>query len=537
MTNRSLFKILLRGEFLFPFLLFVCLWLYIFLSTKIFEVGFNYFLDDHQIFINNSEKFDLYKIFIDPFASLFSSNEPKTRFRPLYDVWVRLFSHVYGLNPFFWYLSSFIAALATTTNFYIFARLQSFPVLESICFSLLVVFGDQAWTYVRFGTPETTATFFASLAFIFASLSSNKNSIILDSLFCIFAILTALNKEACLLMLPAFAFLKVWSFSRKYKISLAQSLSINRYIVSLILTICLLTLIYIKLAGFVGIGYAGIDENTFAVSNISRLLKTLFDKSSIGLAIILNVIYFILCFFRFKTINFGFLILSSLIIIPQLILYCKSDIGNYYLLPCVIGVSFLTIYPLVELKKKISKNFAILSLFVILIIYNNLVSTQNIFRKTSINLKTMNEMVQDISSCLKPNSQLIIFGNPYAHYEPLYGFKTAIIDKILQLKEEDVVLATYGYSNSNLKSDAYKEFEKAWSFLKPSNLEISYNHRTIKTLDRSQLKNTQVLVILGFHEFEKDFRKLTSDWFDVNQFNYKSYPDLDIGDISIYCKK
>jgi|GEM_PF-2000856 len=542
MTNRSLFKILLRGEFIFPFLLFVCLWLYIFLSTKIFQEGFNYFLDDYQIFISHSDKLDLNNIFIEPFTSLLPSNETKTRLKPLDDVLRRLFSEIYGLNPFLWYLSSFIIAVATTTNFYIFARLQSFPVLESICFSMLMVFGDQAWTYARFGTAETTATFFTSLAFIFASLSSNKNSkknIILDCLFFIFAILTALNKEAFLLMLPALAFLKVWVFSQKYEISLYKSFLANKYIVSLILTIFLLIVAYIKLGGFVGMGYAGIDENTFAISNISRLFKTLINKTSFGLAIILNVIYFILCFLRLKNnqgnrLNFGFYILSSLMIIPQLILYSKSDMVDHYLLPCVIGVSFFTIYPLVEIQKQFSKYFVILNLFVLVIIYNNIVSTHGYFKYTSNDLNNLKGMVQDISSCLKPNTQLIIFANPYIHYERLYGFKTAIIDKVLELKKDDVVLATYGHSNSNLKSDVFKEDEKAWSFLKPGDLEISYNHRTIKTVDPSQLKNTQVVVILGFHKFENDFRKLTSDWLDIHQFNYKYHSELDIG---IYCKK
>ena len=78
----------------------------------------------------------------------------------------------------------------------------------------------------------------------------------------------------------------------------------------------------------------------------------------------------------------------------------------------------------------------------------------------------MQEMVQDTKSCLKENSQLIVFGNPYTHYEALDGYKSTIVDKILKSKENNVILATYGHSNSNLKSDVLKEDEKSWSFLK-----------------------------------------------------------------------
>ncbi len=538
MKNQSFIKsILYNNKFIFPCLLFACIWIYIFLSTRIFEAGFNYFIDDHQIFIFNNKKFDLYEIIIEPFSSLLS-NVPKARFRPLYDILLRLFSQVYGLNPVLWYLSSLIIAITTTTNFYIFARLQSFPILESICFSLLVVFGDQASTYARFGTPETTATFFTSFALIFGSLNVNntKRHILLDYLFLFFAILAAFNKEACILMLPAFAFFRVWFYSHKNKVSINQSILNNKYIVFFILSIFFLLIAYIKLSGVTGPGYAGVDRETFSASKIFGLINFLIARTSLAFAIVINIIYFILCLKnnRWNAFNGGLYILTGLIVIPQLILYSKSGIGFHYLLPCVVGISFLTVYPIIEIKKLFSKYFSILTLLVLLIAFQNVVATYNHFIYVSNRLNNVQEMVRSISLCLQKESQLIIFGNPYVHYETLYGFKKAIIDHILKSNKDDFFLATYGYSNTNLKSESFKENEKSWNFLKVDDVEGWYNHKTFNTLSKDQLNHTQGIVILGFNEFENDFKKLTSDWFYPDKFNYTYYQQIDI---SLYCKR
>jgi hypothetical protein len=162
--------------FLIPFLIFTLAWIYIFFSSGIIYAGFNYFLDDHSIVSSNQNHTTFYDIFIEPFTSLLSSHT-KERFRPLYDVFIRLFSQVYGLNPFNWYLSSLVVANITVGIFYVVGILQGFSYIEAAGFAALIVFGNQASTYTRFGTPETTSTLFIAIAMLFASLNIGNNII------------------------------------------------------------------------------------------------------------------------------------------------------------------------------------------------------------------------------------------------------------------------------------------------------------------------------------------------------------------------
>jgi len=315
---------------LFPLLFFSGIWLYIFLSSNILFSGFNYFLDDHQILRIHYGNNGFYEIFRDPFLSLFSG-EIKTRFRPLYDVFLGFFAKFYGLNPFFWYLSSLVVAILTTTNFYIFGRRLSFPILEAICFALLIVFGEQGSTYARHGTPETTATFLISLSFLCGSWDVNENSkqrFVLDALFILFAVAAALNKEACIFMLPAFAFFKVWFFSYKQKTSIKESILLNKVTPLCLFGVFILLVAYIKLSGVTGPAHAGVDTDIFSLGKLYALAIIFINNCWFG--VIISLIYLLLFFLlRFKNsnklnLNFNFYILSLLIVIPQLVIYANS---------------------------------------------------------------------------------------------------------------------------------------------------------------------------------------------------------------------
>ncbi len=123
-----------RGKFLLPLLIITFVWADIFSSSGIIHAGFNYFVDDHEIVLSYQNHTSFDNILIEPFTSLFSS-VPKSRFRPLYDVFTRLVSQVYGLNPELWYLSSFVVATLTTGIFYLIGILQKFSILEAVGFA------------------------------------------------------------------------------------------------------------------------------------------------------------------------------------------------------------------------------------------------------------------------------------------------------------------------------------------------------------------------------------------------------------------
>jgi hypothetical protein len=241
---------------------------------------------------------------------------------------VRLFAQLYGLHPFVWYLSSCLVAIATTGILYIIGRLQKFSVAESLGFASLAIFGQQAATYARHGTPETTSTLLVALALLFATVNSDRVKIqtIVDFLFGIFALLSALNKEACILFLPSLCLFKVWNLSQQQKLSWRYSWVKNKINVIFLLIIFIACLTYIKVANISGTGYAGIDRDTLSIDNLIGSLTA--NGAIFGLAIASNITYAVI-YVRDrvdsqKLNRAGFYLLIALMIIPQLILYNKT---------------------------------------------------------------------------------------------------------------------------------------------------------------------------------------------------------------------
>ncbi|QHV00980.1 hypothetical protein [Synechocystis sp. CACIAM 05] len=527
-----------RYVFILPILIITVSWIYLFISSGIFKVGFNYFLDDHSILLAHSKSLSFHDIFFTPFATLVSP-EQKLRFRPLYDVFIGFLAKVYGLRPLVWYLSSCIIAITTSLLFYLIGRLQNFSYLESILFTGLIVLGPQASTYARFGTPETTSTFLIALAFFVASLKVNQKhlQLFLNSLFLLFSIAASLNKEACILMLPALAFFKVWYISWKEHKSFKKAFLQKKITVLFMIAIFLLLLAYIKLTNVGGPGYAGIDNNTFYITSYINLFQA--NKSAFGLALITNfmcgIIYFQkICHSKFK-LNANvlkFYVFCGLIIIPQMILYSKSGLTTHYLLPASIGISWLTIYPLNTITKKrnlYSKVIAfILTIIIVIAIGNNFMWTKQYFIYTTKRIGDIEEMIQDVSSCTGNNSSLVIFANPYTNYEMIFAFKV-ISDKIFN--NNQVFLATYGTQNSHFITNTINE--KGWHFLNPEALENIYNNQAITSLTKENLEEIKGIVLANAREFERDFTQLKIDGLKLDLFTSKYYENLNI---RFYCR-
>jgi Dolichyl-phosphate-mannose-protein mannosyltransferase len=529
----------LRSDFLLPLIVFALIWGTIFIASGILNAGFNYFIDDHEILVIQNIHTSFQDIFVEPFTALFS-NEPKSRFRPLYDVLLRLCTKLYGLNPFAWYLSSLLVAMTTSIILYLVGRLQKFSQLEAIGFAGLIVFGQQASTYTRFGTPETTATLFVTLSFLFGSISSKAldgklqqssiRQIIYNYLFVIFAVLAALNKEACILILPALAYFKVWHLSRTNNISLKESFDLNRANVISVLISFISFLAYIKLAPVVGPGYAGIDKDTLSIVSLFGSLVS--NGAIFGSAIIGNIGYhYISRSEQHEKVERSFYILAALVIIPQLIIYNKTGMNWHYILPASIGVSFLAFYPVSKLAKKSSKSYRIVLCIVLTILTLQVIFTGSYFDSTSKRTAPIESLVSSIRNCVGKNAPLAIVGNPYVDYELLTSFYR-IAD--LAIDNHQTVLATYGSRNSNLVTDALKTEEQTWYFLDPKSIENVYKNRTIDRLNPQALGNLKGIVLTHAGKVEQSLVALNLDWFHPDLLVKKYYSELDI---SVYCKK
>jgi hypothetical protein len=482
------------------------IWAVVFSSSGIFTAGFNYFVDDHTIVVSHYNYTSFNDIIITPFTSLFSG-EVQSRFRPLYDVFIRLFSQLYGLNSYLWYLSSFLVAAATTGIFYL---------------------GQQASTYARFGTPETTSTFLLALAFLFASLNHKdfRRSFVADLLFVLFALLSALNKEACILILPALCFFKVWNLSTKNKISLTAALLESRWSVMSVLAIFMGAIAYIKLAKVNGPGYAGIDRDTLSIDHL--LFSLTANGAMFGLAILASIVY---ARSPHKEKIGSAWIFCAAIVIPQLIIYNKTGMAWHYVLPCAIGISFMTFYLIEKISNRSQLQGKVLMILATIVIILQIFFTQNYFRETTNRLAKIQSIVADVSTCVDRSDTLAIVGNPYTDYEALEAFNKIIVNGII--KNDRYVLATYADREANVHLSVMKDREKSWYFLNPQKLEEFYHHRTIDTLSVQDRTNLAGIVLMNSTKVEKSLAELKLDWFSPERLSKKYYPELDM---SVYCK-
>jgi hypothetical protein len=521
---------------------FSLIWLYIYYVNGFFKTGFNYFINDYLIFPEYNHVTNIFDIL---YRSTIGNDElPQQRFFPLYIFFKKIAPHIFGLNPITYYLFTLILAIVTNLNFYLFARYLKFSFYESILFSLFILIGNQsiAYSYIFPFPAESSATFFVSLAFIFAIQNSQiKHRVfIYNSLFLIFSLLPAFDKESYILLIPSLIFLKIWLFVHQKNISIVSSIKKNKFILSILSIFFIALILWIKLR-VTGKFYAGFDNTTFSIAHSLDLLKFLFTHTIFPYTILVNLIY---TFFKKnntdKVENIYICVFSFLILIPQFLLYTKSGMeGNYhYLLPTTIGLSLLLIYPLSKLKNSINLGYKILLSLTCILLVIQFNITQNLFKAKGQYLSDLNSMVNNLTSCLhKKDSTLVIFANPYMQYEPLIGLKTSVLDNILHLDKNHINLITYGSLDSDFKSNVFKEFEvNLHSQIGSTRKDIDYNYKNDRPdrFSNEFLNKADTILIFNYPEFKSDFINKSKSWFSPSNYSFNMFNTIDS---AIYCKK
>ncbi len=523
-----------QRDWLWVGLFFIAVWVGMFWTSGLYHGGFNYFLDDHLLVSIYAKLTSWKATLIDPFSTLFQAGHD--RFRPMYFVFLHIFTKLYGLNPFIWYLSSSLIAVITSLVFYAFARRINFSMLNSLIFTLLIMMGYQASTYARFGTPETTATLLLGLAFLFSTgkYRLNSSKITTTILVILFAALAALNKEACILMLPALAVFKLWNSIRDKNNNLVTAWKESKAIVVGLLVLFVVLVVYIKVMAISGPGYAGISKETFALHNIIKVIKSMVRKTSFGMAIIANGYLWWHLMRSKKRISadlIGFYITCILIIVPQWIIYSKSGFQDHYFFPIIIGIALLTVYPL-HLIRQINK-WLFNTMIILLALFVGIQAqwTFGYFKRVANETVQQKMMIKDIAKNVDQKGKIIIFGNPYVHNEKLFGFKTIFSDI---LKRKNVYLATLSSKDKQFKTFSLAKEELPWLYLGRAPLVERYNHQTIDALKADDLSDVEAIIVLSPRELRQDVLSNINQWFNSAQYFYKDYPENDVG---IYFKK
>ncbi|MGP8321879.1 MAG: hypothetical protein ACT6FE_06110 [Methanosarcinaceae archaeon] len=277
----------------------------------------------------------------------FASNN---RFRPFFYFHKILETKLFGCNFHFWSIYTGILAVFTSLFLYMFARIISFSVLESLVFSVLSLLGPQSEIWWRLGTNETIGSFFMSLCILFMGLSvySERQRKLYEIFFVVFAIAMTLCKESFILLIPAILFWKIWLYKTRNNIRWNNAVKSNIISLMILLLVIIAEVLFIKFfIGATKISYAGIEG--FQIGKYLNTATRLSSFGGIGLILLQSIILVIFVCVRstvkafFNDFMYPF-VLFLLILAPQVILYAKSGFYARYMIPAYWGYFVFIIY-------------------------------------------------------------------------------------------------------------------------------------------------------------------------------------------------
>ncbi|MBW4550908.1 MAG: glycosyltransferase family 39 protein [Aphanocapsa sp. GSE-SYN-MK-11-07L] len=518
----------------------VIFWLLLFLSTGSLWSGFH-FIDDHEIVMINHDLMTANLNLLEVIGKWIHYDYNHARFRPLYYLHRVIATDIFGLNWFLWYLQNAFLAIITTWLLYKSARVIEFTVQESLFLASLTLLGEPAIIWWRLGTPETIAIPLLAIALLCAALAAKSQTTRwqYDSLFVIFACLTALCKEAMILFLPAVGLIRIWLESYFNPTSIRQSIK------SCLLSILGLTVIfgsaifYIwRVIGLGGTGYAGVGQDSLNLEKIWTACLSLFEAGYLWIPVSILSLTSLLAikdqqfnFNRFKSL-ISVVIIFFVAIIPQVFLYAKSGLIGHYFLPAVWACALLTVYTLRWHRDYSRWGGRVFSFAIVLIIGISMVTTWKACLVFAQDGHRTQALLNQLQRCTIPNQPILVVANPRVNFELSNSLKRYLT---YAAQRDQLFLATYGIENAHFFSDSYQDEEAGLKFLDPKTVDSFYKDQTVKNIkNKNQIK---AIVVLSSDKLKQDFLSSAKDWFDPANYQESNYR-LDYASVSItlYCR-
>ncbi len=532
------------------FALYGTLLLIIIFWTSIFGFSHSFqglhLIDDHEIITFNSQLNDAG--FWTTFREWIKEEFQGIRFRPLWIFFKLLRIQLFHTNALLWLTLNMLIAILTTWLWFLIGLAMNWQPLIAIGFAFMISLGEQSAIYYRLGTPETLSTLLAAVVFYLTCLSAKfyqtHQGLFFNILQVLSVILLTLSKENFILILPAIIFFKIILLcdyqSLTWKEAIQKSLS-SSLLIFIIFLISLGVIQSLKNSTSLTVSYA--DNFGF---DISRFIPTFYALSQkIPWIILLIFLFCLICLslfqkkFLFKKLKDS-LILWTLIVVPQLVIYAKSSIYERYLLPALIGYAFwLAInFKIIGESSKILARF-LSFFFIIFIIFSFIFINYPQFQKYSSQRIAVNQLLTLIAENTQKDDSILVVINPRSFFE--FGLS---LRKFLayQLNRKSIYLASYGSQDTDFYTDIVKEAEAIYSSLDPdAYFADSYLRLPSNLADH---KFTSIIIFPPFHEI---FLRQSSQWFMPEVFK-KFQVDLKMNDlfpfslighsqVTIYCLK
>lgn len=502
-------------------ILFFVFWSSFVILTGTLTSGFH-FTDDHEIITINKNIHD---------NGLFNATKSTIRddltmrFRPFYFLHKIIIVKLFGTNFLLWSIYNAILAIFTSFFLFLFIYRQGYKFIHALIFPFITLIGAQSAIWWRLGPNETIGLFLlsASLFFLANSIFGGQKYQLLIS--AIFIVLASLSKESFTIFIPAYILILLWfKWQRHTYNSVADFVRSNIiFIICLLVVLAIEFFIIIFVVGTHKIGYAGID-NSFSVSKYLTFVYSHLQHNKYTYLIFFGL-FLLLHDIKSWKINrnidlrkgvpyFSNVIILMAIILPQYLLYNKSEIYERYLLPLNLGLSFFVIF----LAEKIyaSENISLLLkrayiLFIIIVTFiflkNDAVPNAKVFAKEGI---YTNKFLSSIIANTKTDDSILVVLNDYKNYE--WGFS---INYYLAI-EANRKNITYYTVNTQLDDDLAKDIDKRFS--------QAFNSSIVKELSN----NFSCIAILPFSENKEIKDKLDSNYV---------YQRSDFDNFTVYTKK
>lgn len=498
----------------------VLLWLGIFQLTGILTSGFH-LTDDHEIVLFN----DLLKK-----KSIFSliSEQVKidlaTRFRPTYYPHRILVTSLIGTNQMAWAIYYCFLGIFTSFFLYLTLRKVRFSILESFLFPLFAFMGEQTAVWWRLGTAETLGIFFAALSLYFASNPYSPKLISLPSfLFLCFALLASLSKESFILLLPALLFWKIWVEKNK---NWQKAIKSNLLFILFLAVIASAEIYFIQAKtnaqdSIFNIGNAEDSDfrNAILLYMLTKVLT--FNQLHILFSIFVGIIVFAIsddlshARKRLGAIFQSILpicIFTLLVLVPQFLLYSRTDLYERYLIPATLGLGFFAI-GLIQLirKQEFIKNYLKIAFCVLglLGLYFPLGKAYFKGQDFAIEGKNTQSFLYFIKSVTTEKSGILLLSEPVQFNEWTHSFYRFMQSSLFQRK--NIYLQLYTIPNPNVPTEIAEGNKAILSKVFKDQL-FDFKRDSAKV---------KCIAILPLKELEEKLSKEQQDWlreFGKNKF-------------------
>jgi hypothetical protein len=510
-------NVLKKHDYISVFLFILIFWFFLLITSGSLFSGYH-FTDDHEIAHINYD-LTVQRLSIFQVINQWIHNDLLTgRFRPFYYIHRIIETRLLGVNFGWWSLYTAMLAVLTTFFLFIFGKLIRLSITEALLFSLLTTLGAQSAVWWQLGPAETIGTFLLAMALVFAAVQiTGRDTVITgpyilstgnklykslyEILFIFLVLIMSLSKESFILMIPAITLIKVWLSHHLKNLSWHEALKENSLYISILSSIFIVELLFLKF--YIGlnpeIGYAGVEgfsisKTITATQNLSQagywwiilacligMRVTIKPPDSQSLRQILNVLYLPI-------------ILLLLVAAPQILLYAKSGIAQRYILPGILGYTFLIISLYSYLNKTYQVAAKLILLLIMITLSFNLTVAWDAAHTFAKEGKSTHALLETIEAHTQVNDQILIVSNPILSYE-----WSSSIKKYLN----------YVSNRNNLYFHSY--IDKNNFFFKK--IESFYDHQTLDKI-KNKLAVQCVVLLPG----QKQIFLSKSSWFLKDKF-------------------